>query len=80
MQQSGDHVSAGGVQHALGLSRRARRVEHEKRRLRVHPLHRALGRSRFERFVPPSDQKVKYSSQSLTKYRYVDLENSGKQA
>ena len=43
------HIAAGGVQHALGLSRRARGIEDEHRILRAHRLWRAVGGHGFAR-------------------------------
>ena len=46
-------IAAGGVQHALGLAGRARRVEDEQRILRVHVLARAFRRHHLGGFVVP---------------------------
>ena len=46
-------IAAGGVQHALGLAGRARRIEDEQRILRVHVLARAFRRHHLRRVVVP---------------------------
>ena len=48
-----DDVAAGRVQHALGLTRRARGIEDEERILGVHRLGGALGRHLGGDLVPP---------------------------
>ena len=48
-----DEIAAGGVQHALRLAGRARRVEDEQRVLRLHLLRLAFGLDRGDLLVVP---------------------------
>ena len=48
------HIAAGGMQHAFGFAGGARRVEDEKRILRVHFFRRTIGRRLLGNVVIPN--------------------------